>query len=159
MDGNKHDRQHNNQSQSFWNFVRAKYLILLVAYAITVLTAALVIFPWAPIMVWFGFIYLIAAFLALTGFAFLAARKTATYSIWKSMLWLALASLVALILTVLYAATIVPLYSGTRIPLLIEIQLFHSAFSTLAVLVVGIIWHAWLWQKSLRKRRLSGLPA
>lgn len=159
MGGNKHDRQHNDQGQGLWSFVRAKYLILLIAYAITVLISALVFLPWAPIMVWFGFIYLIASFLALTGLAFLATRNTATNSTWKSMLWLALASLVALILTVLYAATIVPLYSGTRLPLLIEIQLFHSAFSMLAVLAVGIIWHAWLWQKSRRDSRLSGLPA
>ncbi|WP_166821851.1 hypothetical protein [Brevibacterium limosum] len=159
MDGNSHDRQDNDQRQNLWSFLRSKYLILLVAYAVTVLTAALVFAPWAPIMAWFGFIYLVSVLLALTGLAFLVARKTAPHGIWKSMLWLALSSLVAFILTVLYAAAIVPLYSGTRTPLVIETQLFHSVFSTLAVLVVGVLWHAWLWQKSLRERRLSGLPA
>lgn len=159
MDGNSHDRQDNDQRQNLWSFLRSKYLILLVAYAVTVLTAALLFAPWAPIMAWFGFIYLVSAFLALTGLAFLVARKTATRGIWKSMLWLALSGLGALILTILYAAAIVPLYSGTRIPLVIETQLFHSVFSTLAVLVVGVLWHAWFWRQSFRKGHLSGLPA
>ena len=159
MDGNSNHRQVNDQRQNLWSFLRAKYLILLVAYAVSVVAAALVFAPWVPIMAWFGFIYIVSACLALTGLAFLVARKTAVEGIWKSMLWLTAASLAALILTVIYAATIVPLYSGTRIPLLIETQLFHSAFSTLAVLVVGIIWHVWKWQKSLRARRLTGLPA
>lgn len=159
MDGNSNHRQVNDRRRNLWSFLRAKYLILLVAYAVSVVVAALVFAPWAPIMAWFGFIYLVAACLALTGLAFLVARKTAVEGIWKSMLWLTAASLAALILTVIYAATIVPLYSGTRIDLVIETQLFHSVFSTLAILVVGIFWHAWQWYKAFRESRVSGLAA
>lgn len=158
MGGNSHDRQENAQRQNLWSFLRAKYLILLIAYAVTVVAVALVFAPWAPIMAWFGFIYLVSACLALTGLALLVARKTAAEGIWKSMLWLTLSSLAALILTVIYAAAIAPLDGETRIPLVIETQLFHSVFSTLAVIVVGILWHVWQWQKAFRERRESGLP-
>lgn len=144
------DGQDDSWRRSFWNFVRTECLILLVAYAATVLISVFVMAAWAPIMGWFGFIYLVAAVITTSGAGLFGTRGNRNPGPWMAMLWLAIASVMALVLTSLYAATIVPLYSGTRTSQLLEIQFFHSAISTIVTLIVGVLWHFWMWRKAAR---------
>lgn len=152
MDGEKVNRPDDRRGQSLWAFIRTESGVLLAAYVATVLFSGLVMFAWTPIVVWFGFIYLIAAVISILAVGYFVHRGDMRSGKWMSMVWLVLASLIALGLTVLYAATIVPLYSGTRISQLVEIQLFHSVYSTMAVVIVGGLWHFWLWRKDSRRK-------
>lgn len=151
MDGDKRNRPEARSGQSLWASIRTDFCILLAAYVATILVSGIVMLAWTPMVVWFGLIYLIAAAISISAVGYFVYRGNARPRLWKSMAWLALASLVALGMTVLYAATIVPLYSGTRLSQLVGIQLFHSAYSTIMVVIVGALWHFWLWCKASQR--------
>lgn len=159
MDGDEMNRPEDRPSQNLWAFIRTECWILLVAYVATILISGIVMLAWTPMVVWFGFIYLIAAVISISAVGYFVYRGNMRTGVWKSMAWLALASLIALGLTVLYAATIVPLYSGTRLSQLVGIQLFHSAYSTITVVIVGALWHFWLWRNASKGKRAIHLQA
>lgn len=134
----------------YWAFVRTEGLVLLVSYAALVLVSAVALTAYAPIMGWFGFIYLVAAAISLCGLGLFAMRGSQVLTERKSFAWLGIVGALAVALSVLYAVVPGPVTTDSPVTLVVNIQLIHSAIFYLATLIVGAVWHIWRWRKAPR---------
>lgn len=134
----------------YWGFVRTEGLVLLVSYAALVLVSAVTLTAYSPIMGWFGFIYLVAAAIALCGLGLIAMRSSHVLTEGKSFAWLAIVGALAVALSGLYALTFGAAGSGSPTALVVNGQLIHSAIFYASTLIVGAVWHIWRWRKATK---------
>lgn len=145
----KHEPGDRTPGGRYWRFVRTEFLVLLAAYAALVLIAAVTITAYAPIMGWFGFIYLVAAAISVAGVGLIAIRNNAVPSETESMMWLGIAAVVAVGLTWLYAGTYGTWSSDSPDSLVISAQLIHSTIFLISTLIAGVLWHFWLTRRTV----------
>lgn len=134
-----------------WDFARATRLLNLVTIVVGFFAAAIVLSPYASIMGWFGFIYLMALTIALVVLLLVPARSLDTMTRLSSLQWFAVSGFLAVMLTILYAAFSAP-SSGTPNDTIIVIQLFHSGIFFGLSMLVAVLWQLW---RTLRAKAVA----
>ncbi|MGO2037315.1 MAG: hypothetical protein ACTH2U_12615 [Brevibacterium sp.] len=132
-----------------WDVLGQWWLMLVISIAALFLTTAVTIAYYAPIMGWFGFIYLIAGMLSTGAVSLLVGRGARQLSQSASFLWFGIAGIAAVGLTMIYSLFSAS-SSGTPNDVVYGFQFAHSVVCLLASMIVCAAWCGWT---ALQNRR------